>query len=138
MDFYVLAWKRYAQFSGRSTLGEYWWFVLFHFIVIMLLVIPPIVAAIVSSNKPNDTQSSVVVGISVAPFVLYMLASLIPSLAVTIRRMHDANLSGWLYLLSFLPMGNIAVLVFTLLPGTAGENKYGPNPLVSPAAAVTG
>lgn len=138
MDFYVLAWKKYAQFAGRSTLGEYWWFLLYHVIVVVLLMVPIMVTAILLSQKPNDEPLTVATGLAVVPLALYGLASFIPALAVTIRRMHDANLSGWLYLLAFLPMGNIAVLVFTLLPGTAGENKYGPNPLASPVIAATG
>ncbi|MFV2091355.1 MAG: DUF805 domain-containing protein, partial [Pseudomonadales bacterium] len=56
-------------------------------------------------------------------------AILIPSLAVSVRRLHDSNRSGWWLLIGLVPiLGGIIVTVFTLLNGTAGENRFGPNP----------
>ncbi len=51
-----------------------------------------------------------------------------PLIAVTVRRLHDCNQSGWLYLLALVPMGGLVILVFALLPGTPQENPYGPVP----------
>jgi len=63
--------------------------------------------------------------------VVYWLAILIPSLAVTVRRLHDSNLSGWWLLISFVPFGGIVLLVFYILASTPGANRFGPNPNAS-------
>ena len=60
---------------------------------------------------------------------LYSLFVLIPSIAVQVRRFHDQDKSGWFVLINFVPyIGGIIVLVFMLLEGTRGPNKYGPDP----------
>lgn len=76
-------------------------------------------------------------------YVIFYLAILIPSIAVSVRRLHDRNLSGWWYLgmilASFIPfigfIASIAFLVVMCLKGTDGENKYGPDPLKGAANA---
>ena len=61
--------------------------------------------------------------------LIYTLAVLIPTIAVTVRRLHDTDRSGWWFLIIFLPLiGAIAFLVFMCLDGTQGDNQYGPNP----------
>ena len=66
---------------------------------------------------------------------LFILAGIIPSIAVTVRRLHDQNLSGWMYLLGFIPyVGGIVLIVFMCLEGTKGENRFGPDPM-DPASA---
>ena len=67
------------------------------------------------------------------PLMAYALISLLPSIAVAVRRLHDMNLSGWWYLLllviSRVPaVGSIAGLLMFLIPGTASDNRFGPNP----------
>ncbi|GAA4409577.1 DUF805 domain-containing protein [Quisquiliibacterium transsilvanicum] len=60
---------------------------------------------------------------------LFVLAMLLPSLAVSVRRLHDIGRSGWWLLVSFIPLiGAIVLLVFALRDGDAGDNAYGPNP----------
>ena len=56
------------------------------------------------------------------------LATLLPLSAVTVRRLHDCNRSGWLSLLALVPGGGLVILVFALLPSTPEENRYGPVP----------
>lgn len=105
--------NNYARFSGRATRPEYWWYSLFT----MLLQIGFIALAIMISQ--TFSLISMVV----------MLALLVPSLAVTVRRLHDANYSGWWLLLVLIPLGFIVVLVFAVLPGTQGPNRFGdPHP----------
>jgi uncharacterized membrane protein YhaH (DUF805 family) len=61
--------------------------------------------------------------------VLWWLGTLIPSIAVAVRRFHDQNQSGWLYLLCLIPyVGGIVLLVFMCLDGTPGPNRFGPDP----------
>ncbi|MBS7782526.1 DUF805 domain-containing protein, partial [Providencia stuartii] len=60
--------------------------------------------------------------------MIYCVAILIPSLAVTVRRLHDIDKSGWWYLLTFIPFGGLVIFVFTCLDGTPGNNRFGSNP----------
>lgn len=61
---------------------------------------------------------------------LYSLAVLIPTIAVAVRRLHDTDRSGWWLLLCFVPLGGLVIIVFVILEGTAGENRFGENPLI--------
>jgi uncharacterized membrane protein YhaH (DUF805 family) len=103
--------SKYAEFNGRARRSEYWWFYLFQLLTLMVLFL--------------------IEGAIGSPFVLTgiaMLAMIIPSLAVAVRRLHDSNKSGWLYLIAFVPFGGIVLLIFFVLDSTPGDNQYGPNP----------
>ena len=66
-------------------------------------------------------------------YVIFFLGTIIPYLAVLVRRLHDTNRTGWWVLIVFIPiLGFIAWLIFTISEGDRGENRYGPNPLLSP------
>lgn len=86
--------KRYAKFSGRARRSEYWYFLLFQISIVAALIIP----IIVISNS-NGIVSKGLFG----TYVLFISLTLLPQTAVTVRRLHDSNKSGWLILLSFLP-----------------------------------
>lgn len=117
----ILPLKRYAQFEGRANRREYWMFQLFLLIVSAVLMVPLVTALVMQSD---------VLGIaSIILFVVFWLATLLPVIAVTVRRLHDCNQSGWFYLLALVPGGGIVILVFALLPGTPQENAYGPVPV---------
>jgi uncharacterized membrane protein YhaH (DUF805 family) len=120
LSWYLQALKKYAVFSGRSRRMEYWYFVLFNIIVsIVLGVIDGLLGT-----------SGLLSGI-------YSLAVLIPTLAVTVRRLHDIDRSGWWILIALVPLiGVIVLLVFALLEGTPGDNQYGPNPKGATARVV--
>lgn len=150
--------QKYADFSGRASRAEYWWFVL-------ALIIAYIVISIVES----------IVGINHMIFSVYgplsallWLATIVPSIAVAVRRLHDTDRSGWWVLLPIVPYGlaiaiagpaivaggmgaglgiaalfmlvgllcGLLLLVFMVLPGTPGENRYGPNPYRDATTAV--
>lgn len=67
--------------------------------------------------------------IVIAPLILLLLATIIPSIAVTVRRFHDQDKSGWFYLLGFIPyVGGIVAFIFMCIDGTPGPNQYGPDP----------
>ena len=99
----------YAQFSGRASRSEYWWFALASLLVI-------IVAAVIDGATGG--------------FVVTLLAYLfiiIPSLAVSVRRLHDTNRSGWYLLLNFIPLvGTILLFIWSVTPGDKKANQYGP------------
>jgi uncharacterized membrane protein YhaH (DUF805 family) len=102
MSWYLDVLKNYAAFDGRAGREEYW-----HFTLLNLVVIAALFAGF------NDLC------------VVYTLAVLIPSVAVTVRRLHDIDRSGWWGVMVVV----LPVLIFLLLQdGGVGQNRYGFNP----------
>ena len=127
----LLPWKRYADFRGRSTRSEYWRFALGYFgvLVLMLLFGGGLGAATSALGASDDTAASAGVGLATILLILFWLAGFIPSLAVAVRRLHDQDKSGWLYLITLIPyLGGLVIFIFMLLPGTPGPNRYGADP----------
>lgn len=113
IEYYILAFQKYGQFSGRATRAEYWWFYLVTIAVSLLFAILDSVFSI-----PFTLLSTI-----------YFFASLIPSLAIQVRRLHDVDKSAWYMLLNFvIIIGWIWLLILNVLDSTPGANKYGPNP----------
>jgi uncharacterized membrane protein YhaH (DUF805 family) len=118
MNWYLEVLKKYAVFSGRARRKEYWYFVLFNILISIGLTIVDMVI-----GTYND-----VMGVGVL-YGLYSLAVLIPGIAVSVRRLHDTNRSGWWLLIGLVPLiGVIVLLVFVVSDSTPGGNQYGPNP----------
>ena len=113
--------KRYATFSGRAQRREFWLFVLIY--LILLLIAYGVDIAIGTYDEEN--------GIGVVGGIL-ILALLIPNLAVSVRRLHDTDRSGWWILIALIPLiGPISFLVLAILNGTDVENRFGANPIAS-------
>lgn len=111
--------SKYATFSGRARRSEYWYWVLF---VILLSLLATVLDSVL---KLRVVEGSTFGWIS----LIVSLALLIPGIAVTVRRLHDTDRSGWWYLLTFLcGIGAIIVLIFCIIDGTPGPNKYGESP----------
>jgi uncharacterized membrane protein YhaH (DUF805 family) len=112
MNWYIYAIKKYAVFSGRSSRNEYWYFVLFNFIIgiiLSLLNLLPTVGKIFGIIS-----------------IIYSIGIFIPTLAITVRRLHDINRSGLYIFLIFVPLvGVIILLVYLIQNGTSEENQYG-------------
>jgi uncharacterized membrane protein YhaH (DUF805 family) len=122
MNYYIEVLKKYAVFNGRARRKEYWMFVLWNFIIGLVIGF-----------------LSGFLGILIILLYLYMLAILIPSLAVTVRRLHDTNRSGWWWFINFIPViGFIILIVFLAQDSQPGENQYGPNPKGSETGQVMG
>lgn len=119
MEWMLLPLQRYADFSGRSRRKEYWMFTL-----------GVIIVAIVLSFVEGALGIGGMVGGIYGPLtLLFVLAVIIPSVAVQVRRFHDQDKSGWFVLISFIPfVGGIIVLVFMCLEGTPGNNRFGADP----------
>ncbi|AIZ44038.1 membrane protein [Deinococcus radiopugnans] len=118
----------YADFSGRTRRREYWLFTLVNTVISFVLALPFLLSsAAASADGGAGSLSGLALGSTVLASI-YTLAVFVPSLAVVVRRLHDTGKSGWWYLLSFIPLGSLAVLVFLLLDGEPGANKWGPNP----------
>lgn len=127
----ILPLKRYAQFEGRANRREYWMFQLFLLLAATVVGALSLTVALVA-GLVLEADSSWMAGITIGALALVgllWLATIVPLIAVTVRRLHDCNQSGWLYLLALVPMGGLVILVFALLPGTPQDNLYGPVPI---------
>lgn len=128
MEWMLLPLKRYADFQGRSRRREYWMFALFVFLV---AVAWGIVFAVLGGLSGYENGSGIGTLGTIWALLggLAYLAILIPGIAVQVRRWHDRDMSGWFALLNFIPyVGGLIVFVFMVLPGTEGENRFGPDP----------
>ena len=106
-----ICFQKFFVFTNRASRSEYWWFILFY-----------IISATIQTFVPNE---NVVVFGYIMSFLLF-----IPSIAVTVRRLHDINKSGWFIFISLIPiLGSIIVLVMTIEKGTLGKNRFGEYPL---------
>lgn len=115
MNYYTDALKKYAVFSGRASRKEYWMFFLIN-----------VVIGIVLNILISVTKSSGVSFIFSAIYLLYVLALIIPSIAIGVRRLHDSDHSGWWLLIGLIPfLGALVVLYFLIIDGTHGSNRYG-------------
>ncbi len=111
MDWYIGVLKRYADFEGRARRKEYWFFTLFNIIVSLVLM-----------------AIDAITGLGVL-YLVYVLAVLVPSLAVGARRLHDTGRSGWWQLIALIPaIGALVLIVFFVLDSDPGDNAHGPNP----------
>lgn len=124
MSWWLMGLRRYADFSGRSSRKEYWMFVLFNMIFGIV--------AIVLDNIIGTAIYGVGYG---AVYIIYLLAVMIPGLAVSVRRLHDVGKNGWFILVSLIPIiGSIWLLILMCTDSSTGDNGYGPNPLAALAA----
>ena len=115
----VNVFQNYANFSGRARRSEYWYFTLFIFLVSAVL------SGLNAAVFGTDAQMTIFTVIQ----SLFALATLIPSIAVTVRRLHDIGKSGWFYFLILIPVvGSIILLVWECKDSEPGTNVYGPNP----------
>lgn len=118
--------SQYATFSGRARRSEYWFFYLFNALAVFIFMI---LGAILGGIFGGGSGAAGGLGVGYILYLLYALAALIPSLAVTVRRLHDTNRSGVNILWCLLPVvGGIVLLVFMLSDSYPGQNQYGPNP----------
>ena len=121
MHYYIEAFKRWNDFKGRSRRAEYWYFALFNGIIQGVL---EIIAYSFSSDTPNTFLGIL--------FIVYVLVLIIPTIAVTVRRLHDIGKSGWMIFINLIPIaGPIWFFVLLVRDSNPGDNKYGPNPKVS-------
>ncbi|MEM7780661.1 MAG: DUF805 domain-containing protein [Pseudomonadota bacterium] len=124
MDWMIMPLKRYADFSGRSQRMEYWMFALFQVLFIIFAAVWLGISGALEENSGGFGGAMLIIF-----GLLYLGLFFIPGLAVTVRRFHDQNRSGWFILLQFIPyIGGLIVFIFMCLDGTPGNNQYGPDP----------
>ena len=127
MKWYLKVLKQYSDFSGRASREEYWMFALFNFI---FLIVPCFLMGLFIES--DFEEAAYILAILLG---LYMLFIIIPSLAVTVRRLHDTGRSGWFYFICIVPyVGGIILFIFTVLESEQSTNEYGevPNGLNKP------
>lgn len=116
--------QKYVTFTGRARRKEYWWFALFTALVTTLLLIGDMI--LMGPDAMMTYGAGPLLGLG-------SLALFLPSLAVTVRRLHDHDRSGWFILLGLLPIiGAIVLFIWYVQRGTVGANRYGPDPLTEP------
>lgn len=112
MNPYLAAWKKYAVFTGRAGRPEFWMFTAINAVVLGLLS-----AATMKPEQPNLIVS------------ILSLIVIVPALAVTARRLHDMDRSGWWQLIMLIPgVGGLALLIWCALRGQPGANRFGEPP----------
>lgn len=112
--------SKYAGFQGRARRSEYWWWILAYILVLVIagvadnILQPPVPGALFQSRPVTD---------------LIFLAVIVPTLAVTVRRLHDTDRSGFWVFIGVIPIiGWLVLLYWYCLRGTAGSNNFGPDP----------
>lgn len=114
MNYYLEVLKKYTVFTGRASRSEYWYFVLFNSLISL--------GVNIFFGIAGDRMGA-------AFGMLYGLFVLLPSVGVSIRRLHDTNKNGWNLLWPLLPIiGSIWLLILMVRDSDAVDNQYGPNP----------
>ena len=158
MKWFLLVWQRFAEFGGRSRRLEYWMFVLFYWIILLVLGLGVVGFPLIGQSELGAFCTFI--------GTAYGLVALVPGLSCAVRRLHDTGKSGWWILLVLVPIGVaplfgyavfthgpmmewwvplgfalIAALVLAVLlalDGTAGPNRYGPDPKARELPAAIG
>ena len=120
--------RKYAVFDGRSKRSEYWYFWLFN--LCLSIVVVSVCSLCLYPAIMDGTETGIIVsGSIICIYSLYELASIVPHLAVTCRRLHDTNRSGACIFISLIPVvGAIILLIWLCEQSTYGDNAYGPSP----------
>ncbi|MBU1221828.1 DUF805 domain-containing protein [Myxococcota bacterium] len=119
MDWFFKALSKYFVFEGRARRKEYWYFLLFDLLIIIIAGLLDLSLGMQFGENPYGPISALV-----------MLALFIPTIAVSVRRLHDLGIHGAVYLINIIPL--IGALIFSIIacfPGKRGSNKYGGDPI---------
>lgn len=119
---YLTVMRKYAVFQGRASRREYW---IFHLILMLVSLAASLLDLAVFRTDISKHQGPI--------GGMVLLVHLLPYIALSVRRLHDIDRTGWWLLLDLTGIGALVVFIFAVLPGTGGANAYGPDPLaVSP------
>jgi uncharacterized membrane protein YhaH (DUF805 family) len=128
--------RKYAVFTGRASRSEFWWAMLFQYIVgtiaglVLTVVVIAVMASVIVGADQTDPAATVLKAtvastlVMVVGLAVFTLPLLLPSIAVTVRRLHDTNRSGWWYLISLIPFGGYALYVFAALETDAAGSRF--------------
>ena len=125
VDAYKRGFKKYATFSGRASRSEFWWVQLFIWLLNLIPVIVINVGAAGSMNASGEFILNGVAVVGIALAVIIALLLIIPSLALTWRRLHDANLSGAFFLFVLIPgVGSLILFILVLMPSNPAGVRF--------------
>lgn len=126
MSWYFRVLRKYAVFTGRARRKEYWMFGLIHGLIIFALRYPNFLSGTIGPESHLGRIR-----------MLYAFGTFIPLIAVSVRRLHDTNRSGWSFLIFLIPLVNLILFfVFMTEDSQPGENRYGPNPKTDAAGGM--
>ncbi len=129
MSWYLAGLRKYATFSGRARRKEFWIFTLVDRLVFIGLIGLAAAAAAASDRAGREGLTALLHQGMVGILFLYLVVSLLPSIAVQARRLHDTGRSGWYMLLGLIPfIGPLVLLVMLCTEGSYGPNEHGPDP----------
>lgn len=109
--------KKYADFTGRSSRKEFWMFMLLYAVV---FIVCGILGAVDESGPLGK--------LAFVALIVTLLGTVVPTFAVTARRFHDLDKSGWFALLWLVPYLGVLVFIPMVIEGTRGDNRFGPDP----------
>ena len=104
----LTCYKKTFNYSGRASKSEFWWFQLYAIIIYGMMF--------------------VFQGDLVLVFSILVIANIIPVYAAAVRRLHDTDKSGWMVLISVIPLIGLYIIVLLITDGTKGKNRFGPKP----------
>lgn len=114
--------QKYSTISGRASRAEYWWFTLFMYIIFVAIYALMLLMAAYIKQGSGSQLLGVFLMLGIMSIISILL--IVPSICVTVRRLHDIGRSGWWILLSFAPIVRFVILVFTLMPSQPTANEY--------------
>jgi uncharacterized membrane protein YhaH (DUF805 family) len=123
IGFWDIITKKYSMINGRARRKEFWMFSLWQ----TLIVWAPLFIGFVLATASEDV--AIVGGLFIFVGIIFALALSCPSICLQVRRLHDRGMSGWFWLINFIPyVGGLIILVLMCLDSQRGDNQYGPNP----------
>jgi len=126
MNWYLKGLKQFKNYEGRARRKEFWMFTLFHFLIILVISLINFLLKYITNDFEGKDLIVQIIGTVMG---VYILAMIIPALALTVRRLHDVGKSGWMILISLIPIiGGIWLLILMFTDSNTGENQYGTNP----------
>jgi uncharacterized membrane protein YhaH (DUF805 family) len=121
--------KKYVDFEGRARRKEYWGYQLFYTLILLALLLVGLMLDFTVGGVTMEVEDDSVPMVTTTFLLLFILGTFLPSLAITVRRMHDIGVSGWIYLVALVPyIGGFVIFVMSVIPSQAGTNTYGRSP----------
>jgi len=130
MEWYMEAWRNTFDFSGRATRSEYWWYNLVNSAVMFVISFAFSAYMMTSVLNTQYYEPNMFVIMSIfGVMIIFGIATFIPTLSVSVRRLHDVGMSGWWLLIGLVPLlGPLYLLYKFCCDSELGENDFGPNP----------
>ena len=114
-------WSNVFTYRGRASRSAYWW------LYLLGILLGAVVALVIGATGATGHGKALFIGLASLVGGVLVLYQALALLAALVRRLHDTDRSGWWVLISLVPLvGGIWLLVLTVLPGTAGSNRFGP------------